>query len=91
MGYIDNKLGIKSTKSLQKYLQKITAKDVHVYKSSDYIHIIWSLGDKLYEHKIKANVIYCVKEEELHETIDVILKTTNEYLKSIQPKINLEL
>jgi len=85
MGYIDKVFGIKSAKSLEKHIKKITAKDIHVYKSPDYVHVIWSLGDNLHEHKIKAHVIYCMQEEELQEAVDVVLKSTNEYLKTIDP------
>jgi len=81
MGYIDEVFGIKSAKSVQKHIEKITAKDIHVYKSADFVHVIWSLGDKLHEYKIKCHVIYVMKEEELQKAVDMVLNTTNEYHK----------
>ena len=83
MGYIDQVFGIKSAKSLQKHIEKITGKDIRVFKTSDHVNIIWSLGDKLHEFKIEAHVIYCMREEELQIAVDTILETSNDYYKSL--------
>ena len=82
MGYIDEKYGIKSSKSLEKYIYKMAAKEVIVIKMADNLRIIWALGDKLHTYDIKAHVIYCVKEEELNEAVDFILNSINENLKN---------
>lgn len=80
MGYIDELYGIKSAKSLEKYIHKITAKEVIVIKTADNLRIIWALADNLHTYDIKAHVIYCVQEEELNEAVDFILNSINEHL-----------
>jgi hypothetical protein len=79
MGYIDKKFGIKSAKSLEKYIKTITAKEVMVIKMANSLRLIWALGDDLHTYDIEAHVIYIVEEEELHKATDFILVSLNDH------------
>jgi hypothetical protein len=78
MGYIDEELGIKSAKSLEKYLSKELDRDLIVLKTPEYLRVIWAINSKLFTYDIKAHVIYCVKVEEIEEAINIIRKRIND-------------
>jgi hypothetical protein len=79
MGYIDEVFGIKSAKALEKYIYKITAKEVMVIKMANSLRIIWGLDNKLHTYDIDAITIYIVEEEELHKATDFILDSLNNH------------
>lgn len=78
MGYIDEELGIKSAKSLEKYISNKLDRDIIVLKTADYLKVIWSIDSKLYTYDIKASVIYIVKTEVVEEAILNIRKIIND-------------
>lgn len=85
MGYIDKKYGIKTANGLEKYIYKLTAKEVIVIKTADHLKVIWALGDKLHTHKIDAHVIYVVQEEALDEAIKVVMDSMTEHVTPKKP------
>jgi hypothetical protein len=78
MSYIDEMLGIKSAKSLEKYLKNELNIDLIVVKTADYLRVIWAINSNLFTYDIRAHVIYCVKIEEIEEAINVIRKRIND-------------
>jgi hypothetical protein len=74
MGYIDEELGIKSAKSLEKYLSKELDRDLIVLKTPEYLRVIWAIDSKLFTYDIKAHVIYVVHTEEIERAIINIKK-----------------
>jgi hypothetical protein len=75
MGNIGKSLGIKSSRSLEKHIKKVTDKDVMVIKMSDNLRVIWAMDNELKTYNIKAHVIYILKDSDIDECVDEILKS----------------
>lgn len=55
MSYIDEVLGIKSAKSLEKYLKNELNIDLIVLKTPDYLRVIWAINSNLFTYDIRAH------------------------------------
>jgi len=79
MGYIDEVFKIKSAKSMEKHITKITAIEVMCIKMADVVRVIWAVDNKLHHYDIKGSVIYIIKEDALQLAVQTVLD-------SVKPK-----
>lgn len=78
--YMDVKYGVKSVKTLVKWIKKeiLNRKlnvDCDCVKVDSYVYIYWAIDSKLHKYAISTPVIYCLKVADAEMALNEIEKT----------------
>lgn len=90
MGYLDKELGIKTVKSLIKYVKNHFKDRGHEFdidgvKVANSIRVFWAMNSSLHTYDIRGSVIYVMTTNDLDDLIKAIYDTIPPNERNYEP------